>query len=56
LLIADGRNARFLGPLLPQAGVLERLLISLQEQARQGAAPLGGQASEIFGRVRATRE
>jgi thioredoxin 1 len=55
LLIADGQQARFLGPLVPQAGVLERLLISLREQANHGAPPLGAEMTDIFVRVRATR-
>lgn len=32
LLIAQGQQARFFGPLLPQSGVLDRLLRSLAEQ------------------------
>lgn len=51
LLVADGQTARFLGPLLPQAGVLSRLIESLQ------SAPGGGradpQAQAVFERVRA---
>ncbi len=53
LLIADGRHARFLGPLLPQAPVLARLLASLQ--AGQGGPAAGGDAQEVFERVRAAR-
>lgn len=41
LLIADGQTARFLGPLLPQAAVLSRLLESLQ------AGPDGGRADPL---------
>lgn len=52
LLIADGLRARFLGPLVPQAGVLERLLQSLQE-AQPG--PQQAEATEIFERVHAAR-
>ena len=33
LLLADGQVARFLGPLLPQAAVLSRLLESLQSRS-----------------------
>ncbi len=51
LLVADGQTARFLGPLLPQAGVLSRLIESLR------SAPGGGradpQAQAVFERVRA---
>lgn len=53
LLIADGRQARFLGPLLPQAAVLQRLLASLQAGA--GAAGAGAEAQGVFERVRAAR-
>lgn len=53
LLIADGTSARFLGPLLPQAPVLARLLSSLQ--AVQGGPAAGGDAQEVFERVRAAR-
>jgi len=37
LLIAQGTRARFLGPLLPQAGVLDRLLRSLKESSAPAA-------------------
>ena len=50
LLIADGQTARFLGPLLPQAGVLSRLIESLQ--ADQGSARADPQAQAVFERVR----
>lgn len=52
LLIADGQTARFLGPLLPQAGVLSRLIESLQ--ADQGSARADPQAQAVFERVRTT--
>jgi len=51
LLIADGRSARFLGPLLPQAPVLARLLGSLR--AGHGGMDAGPQAQAVFERVRA---
>jgi thioredoxin-like negative regulator of GroEL len=51
LLIADGQTARFLGPLLPQAGVLSRLIDSLQ--ASPGSGRAGPQAQAVFERVRA---
>lgn len=54
LLIADGQRALFLGPLLPQAPVLARLLASLQA-GTAGAAGVGGEAQEVFERVRAAR-
>ena len=53
LLIADGQRALFLGPLLPQAPVLARLLASLQ--AAPGSAGAGGEAQGVFERVRAAR-
>ena len=52
LLIADGARARFLGPLLPQAAVLTRLLASLQAAPGSGA---GQEAQEVFERVRAAQ-
>ena len=53
LLIADGQRALFLGPLLPQAPVLARLLASLQ--AASGSAGAGGEAQGVFERVRSAR-
>ena len=53
LLIADGQTARFLGPLLPQAGVLSRLMESLQ--ADPGSHRGDPQAQAVFERVRAAR-
>ena len=50
LLLADGRHARFLGPLLPQAGVLGRLLSSLQTSA-PATAPVSLEAQGVFERV-----
>lgn len=37
MLIADGERARFLGPVLPQPGVVARMLQSLAQDP--GAAP-----------------
>lgn len=54
LLIADSERALFLGPLLPQAPVLARLLTSLQAAA-PGGAGAGGEAQAVFARVRASR-
>ena len=54
LLIADGRKAHFLGPLLPQAAVLERLLTTLRSGTPSGAAT-DPMAQEVFDRVRADR-
>ena len=54
LLIADGERALFLGPLLPQAPVLARLLASLQAAAPGSAGP-AGEAQQVFERVRAAR-
>ena len=56
LLIADGRQALFLGPLLPQAPVLARLLASLRAgQGGAALAPAGGEAQGVFERVRSAR-
>ena len=54
LLIADGRKAHFLTPLLPQAAVLERLLTTLRSGAPSGAAT-DPMAQEVFDRVHADR-
>ena len=51
LLIADGRQARFLGPLLPLVPVLARLLASLQDAPAPQAA-VSAQAQAVFERVR----
>ncbi|GKS85533.1 thioredoxin family protein [Acidovorax sp. SUPP1855] len=52
LLIADPAGARFLGPLLPQSGVLARLLDSLASQPPAARDP---QAQALIERVRAAR-
>lgn len=51
VLIADGSQARFLGPVLPQVRGVERLLQSLQEG---GAASVAGlsEADALFQRLR----
>jgi hypothetical protein len=51
LLIAEGDAVRFLGPLLPQAPVLARLLASLR--TGQGGAVADAEAQAVFERVRA---
>ena len=51
LLIADGQHARFLGPLLPLAPVLERLLASLRD-APPSQAAVSAPAQAVFERVR----
>lgn len=53
ILIADGRVARFLGPVLPQAKVLGRLLQSLQGDP--GAPAADAAAQELFQRIAASR-
>ena len=53
VLIADGSRALFLGPLLPQAKVLARLLGSLQ--TAHAASGAGHEAQAVFERVRAAR-
>jgi len=50
LLIGRDRTALFLGPLLPQAPVLARLLASLRA-GTQGAAGAGSEAQGVFERV-----
>ena len=54
LLIADAQQAYFLGPLLPQAGVLERLLANLQRDACacEGAS---AEAQALWQRLRTAR-
>ena len=54
LLLADGQVARFLGPLLPQAAVLSRLLESLQ--SRSGHLKVDALAQAVFDRVRAAND
>lgn len=49
LLAADGA-ARFLGPLLPQAGVLKRLLDNIHEQA---PLPAAHEAQALLARITA---
>lgn len=53
ILIADGRLARFLGPVLPQAQVLTRMLQALQ--ADPGASAAGKPAQALFERIAASR-
>lgn len=55
LLIADGQRALFLGPLLPQAPVLARLLTSLQAATPGSGAGAGDEAQGVFERVRDAR-
>jgi thioredoxin 1 len=53
LLIAHGPKARFLGPVLPQAAQISRLLGSLRDDERAGLAPPEAQA--LLDRLRATK-
>lgn len=53
VLIADGKVARFLGPVLPQATLLSRMLQGLQADSM--AAGLGGAGQDFFERLRAAR-
>lgn len=50
LLIGQGERAYFLGPLLPQHHVLERLVTSFVDGAPP-AAPLPAEATPLFQRV-----
>ena len=53
LLIAQQGRVRFLGPVLPQAGQIARLLASLRDDARAGAAP--ADAQPLFDRLWASK-
>ncbi|MBS0293179.1 MAG: thioredoxin family protein [Proteobacteria bacterium] len=53
ILIADGQVARFLGPVLPQAQVLGRMLQGMQGDPSAPAA--NAQAQALFQRVAASR-
>lgn len=55
VLIGDAHGARFLGPVLPQAGVLRRLLGSLRDAPPGPAALAGPEAQALLGSVRAAR-
>lgn len=53
LLIAHGNTPRFLGPVLPHAGAVGRLLESLREDERSIALP--AEAAPLLARLRALR-
>ncbi|WP_053845214.1 thioredoxin family protein [Paracidovorax avenae] len=53
VLVADGVHARFLGPVLPQSGVLARMLAALRQEG--GAPPVDAQAQAVFERIRQAR-
>lgn len=53
VLVADGIHARFLGPVLPQSGVLARMLAALRQEG--GAPPVDAQAQAVFERIRQAR-
>ena len=55
LLIGQGTTVRFLGPLLPQAPVLGRLLTSLQA-APHGPVAVDAEAQRVFDRLRVARQ
>ncbi|AVO42327.1 thioredoxin family protein [Simplicispira suum] len=55
LLIADAHGARFLGPLLPHAAVLSRLIASLQDAGHVAQAEVDSEAQAVFHRVRLAR-
>jgi thioredoxin 1 len=52
VLIAQQGRVRFLGPVLPQAGQLARLLASLAADPRSGVAP--PEAQPLFERLRSS--
>lgn len=51
VLIADGREARFFGPVLPQIGVLARMLESLQQMGANPSPLLPEEVQALFRRV-----
>lgn len=53
ILITDGHVARFLGPVLPQAQVLGRMLQGMQGDP--GAPAADAQAQALFQRIAASR-
>lgn len=53
LLIAQGARARFLGPVLPQVAQIGRLLASLRDDDRAGAAP--PEAQGLLDRLRSAK-
>ena len=53
LLIAQGPRARFLGPVLPQTAQITRLVASLRDDDRAGAAP--PQAQALLDRLRGAK-
>lgn len=55
VLIGQGTTVRFLGPLLPQAPVLGRLLTSLQAAAPSSLGGDDAEAQRVFDRLRAAR-
>ena len=55
LLIADASGARFLGPLLPHASVLTRLIGSLYAAASGTKAAVRPETQALFERVRAAK-
>ena len=55
VLIGQGASVRFLGPLLPQAPVLGRLLSSLQAAPSGRPGEADAEAQRVFDRLRASR-
>lgn len=55
VLIGQGASVRFLGPLLPQAPVLGRLLSSLQAAPPSRPGGVDAEVQRVFDRVRAAR-
>lgn len=51
LLIAQGDVVRFMGPLVPQAAVLQRLLQSLQEATSPQSMGVDAQAQQLWQRL-----
>lgn len=53
VLVADGHRARFFGPVLPQAGMLARLLGSVHD--REGGVPCSSAAQQLLERLQQRR-
>ena len=53
LLVAQGDQVRFLGPLTPHAAVLERLLQTLRVDPMSNQASIPEGADALWGRIRA---
>lgn len=55
LLIGEGNRSRFMGPLLPQSGILNRLIDSLVESDTQSPTSSVSQADHLLEDIRKSR-